>query len=88
MIATKRRLFDSDDSASMVKRRHSTCDHENSVMAGIRKRFCVEERRAAGNRHLQEEQQHRRQQVTPRRSAAGATSLPATYSTRVSGFDR
>ena len=36
MMPTKRLLFDSDDSASIVVEASSTCASENSVMAGSR----------------------------------------------------
>ena len=61
ITATKRRLFESDDNASIVHADSSACVSETSVIAGSRNRFWRQERGAARERHLQHQQQHRRQ---------------------------
>src|SRR4030095_9936529 len=88
MTATKRLLFDSDESASIVVDANSTWASEKSVIAGSRYRLlrtnvkvpansvCVSSRHIAGA------------QVTSVRNRNRIASLPAMYSARVIGLDK
>ena len=88
MIETKRRLFDSDDSASMVNAESSDCSMANSVIAGSRNRLSRRKVRLPVNRICISSSITAGASVTPSRNTSMATSLPVMYSTRVSGFDR
>ena len=60
MMPTKRALFESDDSASIVNDARSTCSRLPTVIAGNRNRFFCTNAKLPANMHLQEQQEQRR----------------------------
>ena len=88
MMPTKRALFESDDSASIV---NEASEHLEQAADGDRReqeQVVLQEGEAAGEHHLQQQQQERRHERHERRNAKSTASLPAMYSERISGFDR
>ena len=57
ITATNRLLFDSDESASIVKVAMSTCSSANTVIAGNEEQVLLHEREAAREEHLRQQEQ-------------------------------
>ena len=62
MIETKRRLLDSDDSASMVNAESSACDQGEQGDRRQQEQVRAQEGEAAAEQHLDQQQHHRRRQ--------------------------
>ena len=88
ITATKRLLFESDDSASMVVDASSTCASENKVMAGSKYRLLLTKVRLPAKMACVSSSIMAGRKVTDTRKRNRMASLPAMYSALVIGFDR
>ncbi len=88
MMPTNRLLFDIDESASIVIADTSTCSSENNVIAGSRKMLACTNARLPANIVCTSSSRIAGSQVTLTRKRNRIANLPATYSARVSGFER
>src|SRR5215216_4379466 len=88
MIATNRRLFEIDDNARSADAETSVWIIEKSVIAGMRNRLARRKVALPAKTICRSNSIMAGRKVTPIRKTTIAISLPATYSTRVSGLDK
>ena len=87
-MPTYRALFESDDSASIVKVDRIACRTAATVIAGNRNRFFFRNAKLPANSTCSRSSSRPGTSVTKRRNANRTAALPKMYSVRISGFDR
>src|SRR3954468_12459176 len=87
IIATNRRLFDNDDSASIANDETNTCTAANSVIAGIRKRWSARNFVLPANSICRTSSSIAGTHVTNASTTASVVSLPTMYSRRGTGLE-